>query len=269
MHRAAYRVVDVFTDRPLTGNALCVITDPVDDELMGPIAREMNLSETTFVTRQQRTGARGGTYDVRIWTPGGELPFAGHPTLGTAFVLGPGHWTQRSAGATVEVEASTSGAVMIQPDPVFTEVYPEGGASALGLEASAVPKAWVAEVGGMRHLLLPMVALDALRPNMAALSAAARDVGAVGVCPMARVDDTTLHIRVFLPATSIPEDPATGSAAGPVGILARRLWGTAEDVTIRQGDEMGRPSRMEVHAATGEVRVGGAVTDVAEGRLTL
>jgi len=107
----SYRIVDVFTDRPLAGNALCVVTapegPPLSDDVMLCLAREVNLSETTFV---RRTG--DDAYDVRIWTGGGELPFAGHPSLGTAWSLGPGRWTQTSPGAVVTVEASLQGAVM-------------------------------------------------------------------------------------------------------------------------------------------------------------
>ncbi len=261
-----YRIVDVFTDQPLAGNALCVVTSPVDDdERMAAIAREVNLSETTFVTQ---TG--DDSYDVRIWTPDAELPFAGHPSLGTAWVLGPRRWTQRSAGATVVVEASTSGAVMGQPDPTFTEIYPEEVATALGIPASSARLVTVAEVGGTRHLLVPTdVAIDGLRPDLAALEASSRAVRATGVGVVRRLDDATLHARVWIPGSSVPEDPGTGSAAGPFAVLARRLWQTDEDVVILQGAEMGRPCRIDVHAEAGNIRVGGKVAAVAEGRFTL
>jgi trans-2,3-dihydro-3-hydroxyanthranilate isomerase len=261
-----YRIVDVFSDRPLAGNGLCVVLDPVgdDDALMLAIAREVNLSETTFVTV---TG--DDTYDVRIWTPGGELPFAGHPSIGTAWALGPGRWTQRSPGATVVVEASESGAVMAQPDPTFTEVYPEDVAGGLGLPVSAVRHATVAEVGGTRHLLVPVdagVAVDRLRPDLVALDAVVRGVRATGVGVVQPVDDGTLHARVWIPGSSVPEDPGTGSAAGPFAVLARRLWGSDEDLVVLQGAEMGRPCRIEVHAEPGNIRVGGRVAACAEGR---
>src|SRR5688572_30431451 len=93
-----YVIVDVFSDQPLAGNALCVVLDPVPEGAQQAIAREVNLSETTFpvVTAEDE-------YDVRIYTPGVELPFAGHPTLGTAWVLGPRRWTQHSPGGPVVV----------------------------------------------------------------------------------------------------------------------------------------------------------------------
>ena len=266
MPELRYRIVDVFSDRPLAGNALCVVLDPVDDDAtMQAIAREVNLSETTFVTV---TG--DDTYDVRIFTASAELPFAGHPSVGSAWVLGPGRWTQRSSGATVVIEVSEAGAVMGQPDPTFTEIYPEDVATGLGLPVAAARHATVAEVGGTRHVLVPTDApIDRLRPDGAALDAALRAVRATGVGVVRRVDDGTLHARLWVPAPSLWEDPGTGSAAGPFGVLARQLWGTDEDVVILQGTEMGRPCRIEVHAEPGNIRVGGKVAASAEGRFTL
>lgn len=263
-----YRVVDVFSGRPLAGNALCVVLDAVDDEVvMQAIAKEVNLSETTFV---RRTG--DGTYDLRIFTPASELPFAGHPTLGTAWCLGPGRWTQRSAGAVVDVEVTAAGAVMVQPEPTFTEVYPEDAASAVGLVETDALKAFVVEIGGTRHLLVaapPAAALDRLRPDPRAVAAATAAVGATGLGVFRRIDASTLHARVFVPGIGTPEDPGTGSAAGPFGVLATRLWPMNADLVVRQGDEMGRPCRLEVHVEDGNLRVGGNVSACAEGRLTL
>ena len=111
-----YRVVDVFSDRPLAGNAVCVVLDPCPEPVMGAIAREVNLSETTFPTV-----IGSDEYEVRIFTPTVELPFAGHPSLGTAWVLGPRRWTQTSEGAIVVVEADETSAVMGQPTPEIRE----------------------------------------------------------------------------------------------------------------------------------------------------
>ena len=264
-----FKTVDVFSDRPLAGNALCVVLlregETVGDDLMQAVAREVNLSETTFVTR---TG--DDTYDVRIWTPQVELPFAGHPSLGSAWALGPGRWTQTSPGATVVIEASAAGAVMSQPDPVFTEVYPEGIAGALGLPTASVPTSFVGEVGGTRHLLVPTDApIDRLTPDNRELLAATRSLRITGVGVLRRVDDATLHARVFIPGPALVEDPGTGSAAGPFGLLARKRWATDEDVVILQGAEMGRPCRIEVHAEEGNLRVGGHVAACAEGTFAL
>jgi len=123
-----YRIVDVFSDRPLAGNGLCVVLDPAPESVMQALAREVNLSETTYPSVVD-----DDTYDVRIFTPNEELPFAGHPSLGTAWVLGPKAWTQRSAGATVTVTADAGGAVMSQPDPAFTDIDGDEVVAALGL----------------------------------------------------------------------------------------------------------------------------------------
>ena len=259
----AYRIVDVFSARPLAGNALCVVTSPTPEPVMPALAREVNLSETTFPVV-----VGPSDYDVRIFTPEAELPFAGHPSLGTAWVLGPGRWAQTSAGATVTVEADATGAEMTQPDPAFAEADPAGVAEALGL--AGLEAVVVAEVGGLRHVLVPTEApLERLSPDPAAVARITRRHGATGLCPVRRLDDATLHVRVFVPGAGVPEDPGTGSAAGPIGVLARRRWGTAADVTVRQGDEIGRPCRIVVHAADGDVRVGGRVAACAEGRFTL
>src|SRR3954463_13914999 len=123
-----YRIVDVFTDRPFAGNGLCVVLDPCPEQLMQPIAREVNLSETTF---PEVTGE--GSYRMRIFTPHAELPFAGHPSVGTAWALGPGRWEQTTTGAVVTIEADAHGAVMTQPDPELAEVDAGGVADALGV----------------------------------------------------------------------------------------------------------------------------------------
>ena len=227
---------------------------------MQAVAREVNLSETTFPTV-----VADDEYRVRIFTPGDELPFAGHPSLGTAWVLGPRRWTQVSPGGTVTVEANADGAEMTQPDPELTEVDPAPAVAALGLPGAE--GAWLARVAGMTHVIVPTSEpLDDVTPDLPAVASAAAAAGGTSLAPVRRIDDTTLHARVFLPGAGIAEDPGTGSAAGAFGVLARRLWGTQVDVTIRQGDEMGRPCRITVHAADGDVRVGGRVTAVAQGR---
>jgi trans-2,3-dihydro-3-hydroxyanthranilate isomerase len=239
-----------------------VVLDPVPAPAMAALAREVNLSETTFPVV-----VADGAYEVRIFTPGQELPFAGHPTLGTAWVLGPGSWTQRSPGATVAVEATEEGARMEAPEPELEEVDPGPAVAALGLPGAEA--AVVAEAGGIRHLLVPTeAALGRLTPDLAAVAAVQRRHRTTSVAAVRRLDDRTLHARVFCPGAGIAEDPGTGSAAGPFGRLARRRWGLEPDLTIRQGDEIGRPCRITVHA--GEVlRVGGAVTACAEGHFTL
>jgi trans-2,3-dihydro-3-hydroxyanthranilate isomerase len=259
----AYCIVDVFSDRPLAGNALCVVLDPVPEPVMQALAREVNLSETTFPVI---TGP--DEYEVRIFTPFVELPFAGHPTLGTAWLLGPKRWTQRSSGATLVVDADEGGAVMTQPDPTFAEAD-----RAIAVDAAGLPGAegaWVAEAGGNRHVVvLTESPIDRLTPDLAAVQAFTAATRAITFAVARRLDDRTLHVRVFAPGAGVSEDPGTGSAAGPIGVLARRLWGVDPDLTIRQGSEVGRPCAIEVHAEVGDLRVGGRVSLCAKGHFSL
>jgi trans-2,3-dihydro-3-hydroxyanthranilate isomerase len=259
----AYRIVDVFSARPLAGNGLCVVLAPCPTELMGQIAREVNLSETTFPTI---TGE--ASYDVRIFTPLSELPFAGHPTLGTAWTLGPGRWAQASPGVTVAVEADATGARMTQPKPEFRPWHPQAALAALGL--AGAEGCWVARAGGVGHLVLATEApLEGLTPDLVALAAVASAADVTTVATVRRDDDTTLHVRVFAPGAGVGEDPGTGSVAGPIGVLASRHWGTSRHVTIHQGDEIGRPCRIDVEADESAPVVGGRVVACAEGRFTL
>lgn len=242
--RLRYRIVDVFSDRPLAGNALCVVLDECPPDVMQALAREVNVSETTFPVL---TGDE--SYSMRIFTPAAELPFAGHPSIGTAWALGPGRWTQTTAGATVTVEADEAGARMTQPDPTFKEV----------------PGGWLAEAAGNGFYIEPLDGpLDGLSPNALTGSAEAFLWAA-----LSRVDDCTLGVRAFVVGPGAFEDPGTGSLAGPAALLARRLWGTATDVVIHQGDHVGRPCRIEVHAELGDLHVGGRVAACAEGVFTL
>jgi trans-2,3-dihydro-3-hydroxyanthranilate isomerase len=230
---------------------------------MQDVARETNLSETTFPTV---TG--DAAYRNRIFTPGAELPFAGHPTLGTAWCLGPGTWEQTTTGAVVTVEVDERGAVMSQPDPVLEPDDPDGVAAAVGL--SGVDGVHRSTAAGNRIHIAPTTAdLAEAPPDPSAIAALSRARNLVAVALVRRRDDRNLHVRVFAPTSGIAEDPGTGAAAGPIGVLARRELGTDVDVTIRQGDLVGRPCTIEVHAEDGAIRVGGAVAACAEGRFTL
>lgn len=258
-----YRIVDVFSERPLSGNALCVVLDPCPEERMQAIARETNLSETTFVT-----GRGDGSYSMRIFTPGVELPFAGHPTLGTAWVMGPGRWLQVTAGGSVPVTVDERGAEMTQPDPELSEAGEEGVREAAGVDR--LLGVWRAEAAGNAHLVAAVdEPLATLRPHPGAAGELLDRHGTATLALVGRLDAGTLHVRVLFRAAGIAEDPGTGSAAGPVAVLARRLWDLGPDLLIRQGDEIGRPSRIRVHAEPGDLRVAGRVVLAAEGRLTV
>ena len=256
-----YMVVDAFTRRPLEGNPVAVFFDSADlsAELMQRIAREMNLSEVTFVLPARR----GGDAHVRIFTPVNELPFAGHPMLGTAVALGETLRRDRlrleTAMGVIPFRISTDDGVtevsMEQPVPSW-EPYEHGPEllAALGVDASIAPVEIYSN--GPRHVFvgLPDVpALSALHPDHRSLSQfpdmAANCFAGAG---------TRWRTRMFSPAYGVVEDAATGSAAGPLAIhLARHgLAGWDQDIKILQGVELGRPSLMRavVRGAGEQVR---------------
>lgn len=280
---ASYRyvVADVFTDRPLTGNQLAVFTDAraIPEHLLQPLARELNFSETVFVLPPEGAGhAR-----IRIFTPSTELPFAGHPTLGSAFVLAApmqlGSIVLETARGLVPVELTRdeSGRIvfgrMTQPVPTV-EPYAEADAllAALGVARSELP----VEVydNGVEHVYVALATPEevaSLRPDPTALSR----FGRVGINCFAG-SGTHWKTRMFAASLGVAEDPATGSAAGPLAChLARhgRIdWG--EEIEIEQGTELGRPSRLVARAEGGgglidRVEVGGSAVTVARGEFRL
>ena len=139
--------------------------------------------------------------------------------------------------------------------------------AALGLRGAE--GAWHGTAGGTGHIYVATEEpIDQLAPDPRDV-AALTSRSATGLAVFRRLDDENLHVRVFVPGAGIPEDPGTGSAAGPIGILALMHLGTRLDVTIRQGDEIGRPCRIQVHAEPGAITVGGRVAACAEGEFTL
>jgi trans-2,3-dihydro-3-hydroxyanthranilate isomerase len=292
-HMYRYAVADVFTDKALTGNPVAVFTDArgLDGVAMARIAREMNLSETVFVLPAQVDG----DVRVRIFTPVNELPFAGHPTLGAAVVLGqahPGDMLRMETGmGTVPFSLAREGSrvtwvTMAQPVPE-REPYPMAEAllKALGVVASTVPVEGYRN--GPRHVyigLSTVAELSALRPDLLAL-AEHEDMSAFCFAPWNgqwRAQGRTQgrpqwRARMFSPAYGVAEDAATGSAAGPLAVhLARHglaPWGV--EVVIHQGVEMGRHSVMHARAfrapdmTVDRVEVSGSAVVVARGELDL
>ena len=275
-----YVVADVFTDTPLQGNQLAVFTDArgLDDATMQALALEIGFSETTFVLPAES----GGTARVRIFTPQVEMPFAGHPILGTAWVLAQPLQRavielETSMGIVpVEIDRDESGALafgrMTQPIPTV-EPYPEPGPllTALGVSESRLPIERYDN--GVPHTYVALESTDAvaaLRPDLRALS----ELGVNANCFAG--DGTNWKLRVFAPSMGVGEDPATGSAAGPLACHVCRHglgeWG--KWIEISQGTEIGRPSTLFARAdgAGGEivdVRCGGRAIVVARGEFRL
>ncbi len=277
-----YNIVDVFTDTPLTGNPLAVFTNGagLSAVTMQSIAREMNLSETVFFTRPEA----GGHAKLRIFTPRHELPFAGHPVLGSAWVLGgPMEMNQlrlETGAGIIPVDLERAGdrlhvAFMSQPIPEFSPVEAPGPLyEALGVVPSSTSLAPARADNGPRHILVEVDSqemLDALRPDYSKL---ARFTDG-GVYVFAE-HDSRIFARYFAPAAGIDEDPATGSAAGPLGahlVLSGRLASDTQ-ISISQGRAMERPSLLLVQIRTEngtlrEVRVGGSAVILGRGEIHL
>jgi trans-2,3-dihydro-3-hydroxyanthranilate isomerase len=272
-----YLLVDVFTDTPLAGNELAVFTNAtgMSDELMQRLAREINFSETAFVLPPED----GGDIRVRIFTPSRELPFAGHPTLGTAFaVAGPLQSSLvriETGSGIVPIVLEREGAKLVfgrmrQPVPSFAPFAEvKSLLEALRIDGSELP----VDVydNGVRHVYVNVptpAEVAGVHPDFDALQAVLGD-GAANVFSVKGVFAKT---RMFSPGIGVDEDPATGSAAGPLAVhlarYGRVAWG--DELIISQGDEIGRPSMLDACAAGGDgkidsVEVGGSAVVVAKG----
>ena len=276
-----YVVADVFTDVPLQGNQLGVFTDArgVGDELMQRLARELNFSETVFVLPPEGDGhAR-----IRIFTPTIEVPFAGHPTLGTAFVLAAPMQLEEIrlelGRGVVPVRLEREGARitfgrMSQPLPTI-EPYPDEAElfEILGIDRSELPVELYDN--GIRHVYVALKSEEAvaeLRPDYGRLV----ELPSVLGLNCFAGSGTRWKTRMFAPEHGVPEDAATGSAAGPLALHLARHGRIAfgDEIVISQGAEIGRPStlyaRVEGSAdAVEAVEVGGSAVVVARGEFRL
>ena len=293
MRRYDFHHVDVFADRPLAGNPLAVFPEAegLTDAEMQAIAREFNLSETTFVLPSTDPAA---AYRVRIFTPAIELPFAGHPLVGTPWVMAHVGKVALRAPRTELLQQVGIGTLPVtletEPDPeapgsgrlrvrrvVMTQGTPRFGpevseadraavAGALGLPSGAaglpgLPPQVVST--GLEHLLVPLAAPEAvaaLRPDLAAVGRLTGRLGVVGIYPFALLSSNAAapaaaveaRARFFGPSAGVDEDPGTGSAAGPLGAyLSARSRLPGGRLTVHQGIEMGQPSRLEVEVEAG------------------
>lgn len=307
--RLQYDVVDVFTDRAFAGNPLAVVygADALPTAALQAITGEFNLSETTFpVSLPPADHEAGADYRLRIFTPGGEIPFAGHPTLGTAWSLrqrgdlAAGRRIQACGAGLIDVQlpddpdapvelcapprdlatalsAEAVGAVAesvgLRPEDVIAPVYAAGcGLNFVHLPVAeqAVP---LACPGSVPLSELPLGDLE-LRDPLEGVNVFAVDPAVVGT-PGAVL---RINARVFVPGLSVPEDPATGSAAAGLGIALRALGLASDDgetrYRISQGVDMGRPSVLHcrVEAVGGRpvaCRVAGQVVPVATGTIAV
>jgi len=292
MRGTRYLIVDVFCEERFKGNQLAVFLNAgsLEGETMQALAREMNFSESTFILENQPS-ARG--WPVRIFTPQAEVPFAGHPTLGTSWVIANELLDEKPETLTLDLRAGaipvrfasdSAGELiwMTQNSPEF-----QGGldaavvAEVLGLEVTDIDRRFPIEQvsTGLPFLIVPVVSLDAMR--RARLHGEAYD----RICELGHkaifffaaetVDaSNNVHARMFADAFGVPEDPATGSANGCLAawLVRHRYFGDASiDLTVEQGVEMGRASKLFLRASekdsTFSIQVGGRVIPVADGRL--
>jgi trans-2,3-dihydro-3-hydroxyanthranilate isomerase len=276
-----YVVADVFTDTPLAGNQLAVFTDAraIPEELLQPLALEIGFSETVFVLPPEA----GGHARIRIFTPANELPFAGHPTLGTAFVLaapmqlGVIDLETLRGIVPVVLERDESGRIvfgrMTQPVPTVEAIGDTSALfAALGVSRSELPVERYDN--GAQHVFVALPSEEAvasLRPDLPALA----QLGGTGVSCFAG-SAARWKTRMFGPAAGVDEDAATGSAAGPLAChLARHgLIGWGDEIEISQGAEIGRPSTLYARAEgrgglIDRVEVGGCAVVVARGEFRL
>jgi trans-2,3-dihydro-3-hydroxyanthranilate isomerase len=278
--RHRYVVADVFTDTPLQGNQLAVFTDArsIPEELLQPIAREMNFSETVFVLPSEEAHAR-----IRIFTPTTEVPFAGHPTLGSAFVLaGPlqlGEIKLETGSGVIPVRLERDHMRIVfgrmeQPIPTVEPFDREEELlAAVGVERSELP----VEVydNGLQHVYVCLGSEDevaGLRPDLSRIADLSEVLGVNCIAG----SGLRWKTRMFIPGGGISEDPATGSAAGPLALhLARHgRIEFGDEIEISQGAEIARPStlyaRVDGSADQVErVEVGGSAVIVARGEFNL
>jgi trans-2,3-dihydro-3-hydroxyanthranilate isomerase len=277
----AYLLLDVFAQQPLEGNQLAVFMDArgLGGDQMQAVARELKLAETVFVLPAEQ----GGDCRVRIFTPATELPFAGHPVLGSAVAvagaLGAARVVLETGSGLVTVELAPGTGIarvaeMAQPVPDWKPfaAAPELLA-ALGLKRSELP---VEEYcNGPRHIMVRLASEQAVAELDPDLRGLQRVLGEAGVSCFAGAEGR-FKSRMFAPGLGVDEDPATGSAAGPLAVHCCRhgLCAFGEQIEIRQGAELRRPSLLKARAegsaqSVQAVLVGGSAVIVGRGELML
>ena len=284
-------IVDVFAERPLEGNPLAVFPDASDyaERLMQDLAREMNLSESTFISGR----VSDGSWRVRIFTPGRELPFAGHPTLGTAWVIrnllsegSPETVTLALKVGKVDVRFESGGGspedampwLTAPPYTLGATLPREAMAAALRLDPADLDPTLPAQVVemGLPTTIVPLRSRDALircRPDPDGFAAAGTPIHSYVFCREPRDPGHELSARFFFEANGPREDPATGSATAAFGgyALEHGFLGAAFRVRIGQGHEIARPSLLHLQARRENgapfIEVGGRVLPVSKGAL--
>lgn len=283
-----FYIVDVFAESKYAGNPLAVVIcpEPLPVPDMQSIAREMNYSETTFLRPEPDAD---GNYEVRIFTPNSELPFAGHPCLGTAWIVrhlyrhDAQEITLKVPAGNIPVTFGSDGVLwMEQLQPSFgSRVSASAAAAVIGLKTEEIDERYPAQAvsTGIPFLLIPVKTLASVRSAVyrAAEAAALPAEAAVPVmpfCPETYDNANGINARVFVDELGVPEDPATGSAGGCLAAyLARYRYfgGPSFETAVEQGHEIGRPSLLYLRGSENDgrfaIHVGGRVFFTAQGQL--
>jgi trans-2,3-dihydro-3-hydroxyanthranilate isomerase len=284
MSTLAYEIVDVFTDRPFTGNPLAVVfgAEALAAEQMQALAREFHLSETVFVLAPTDSAA---TYRARIFTPEEELPFAGHPSVGAAVTgarlgrFGPGTVVQECGAGLLPIEVHDGRATLTGgPPTVGPELDPAPFLAVAGLTSDDYAGPAPRRAGcGLEFPYLSVRPQAVARASLDPAAAARHNVTDVSVFSWDAAARTA-HARVFCPGLGVPEDPATGSAALGLGVWLVATGLMPRDgesaYLIRQGAELHRPSTLDCRVAAGggtvvRVTVTGQVVPIARGEIAI
>lgn len=276
-----FKQVDVFTDRPLLGNPVAVVLDAsgLSDAEMQAFASWTNLSETTFVQPPTDPAA---DYAVRIFTPRSELPFAGHPTLGTAHaVIEAGLatprdgrlWQQCKLGL-IPVDVDGVGlSLKMPPHRISSAPEPADLAASLGVSGFARGAPQIVNVGPAWVIaeLDDAATVETLAPNLAALADYDRRHATTGITLFAATDGANIIVRTFAPLDGIAEDPVCGSGNGALAAyrLASGAVGPDSNYVAAQGAQVGREGRVYVRISGGDIHIGGQCVTCIDGMLKL
>lgn len=273
-----FRQVDVFTDVVYRGNPVAIVLDAggLDVAQMQAFAAWTNLSETTFVT----PGGDDADYALRIFTPRSELPFAGHPTLGTAHAVieaglakpRDGRLVQKCAAGLVDLVIAEGSLSFRLPHYALSDA-PGGVAATAWVGAELAGHAMVADVGPRWHVgqVTSSASLAALKPDYAALADYCRLHDLTGSTLYAVTDDGAVFVRSFAPADGIDEDPVCGSGNGAVAALrlARGQVGDGDSYVASQGREVGRDGRIAIRIEGSDIHIGGSCVTAISGTVLL
>lgn len=289
MGKLTFYIVDVFAEKKFAGNQLAVFRGgaKLTTDKMQAIAREMHFSETTFIMSEKKIN---GGYDVRIFTPGTEVPFAGHPTLGTAHIIRneiaenePTKIILNLKVAQIQVNFQKKIAWMKQVPPEFgKKISAASVAEVLGLKKVEIDERFpIEEVStGLPHIVVPLKKLDSLKRAHISLdkyyklikNTLAKPI--LIFCPKSHEGLNDISVRMFADCYGVPEDPATGSGNGCLAayLIKNRYWSKKEiDIRAEQGYEINRPSLLYLKAKEIEdeivVHVGGKSRTIARGEL--